>query len=134
MRKSAGGASHAEISAEELAAGAESINGIKLITAELGGLPVKAMREIMDDLRGKLPKAVVICLAGTDKGKLSLLLHVSRDLHDRFTAPALIQSVAAVCGGKGGGGRPDLAQAGAPEPGKLPDAFAKLKEIIQDKK
>lgn len=128
-RKASEAGSQKAVSPEALAKSAENINGLKLLTADLGQTPVKAMREIMDDLRGRLPQDAVIALGGSDNGKLALIIHVSKNLHDKFTAPALIKDVAAVCGGSGGG-RPDLAQAGGSRPEKLPEAFAKLKEMI----
>ena len=64
---------------------------------------------------------------------MSLLLYVSKDLHDRLTAPALIKEVAAPCGGSGGG-RPDLAQAGGTKPEGLDEAFAALRALVEGNK
>ncbi len=107
------------------------INGIKVLTAPVGSVPVKALRDLMDDVRSKLPSGIA-CLAAADAegGKVSLILYVSRDLHDRFTAPALIREVAAPVGGSGGG-RPDLAQAGGTRPEGVDEAFAVLRRIVE---
>ncbi len=85
----------------------------------------------MDDTRSKLPSGVA-CLVAPDidkAGKVNLLLYVSKDLHDRFTAPALIKAVAAPIAGSGGG-RPDLAQAGGTRPEGMDEALAVLRANI----
>lgn len=119
----------ASVDGAELARRAESVGGVQLVAQRLDGVPVKALRDLMDDLRPRLTAPAVACLAAVADGKVSLLLHVSRDLHDRFTAPALIRDVAAPCGGSGGG-RPDLAQAGGTKPEGLDAAFAALRALV----
>lgn len=119
----------ASVDGAELARRAESVGGVRLVAQRLDGVPVKALRDLMDDLRPRLEAPAVACLAAVADGKVSLLLHVSRDLHGRFTAPALIRDVAAPCGGSGGG-RPDLAQAGGTRPEGLDAAFATLRTLV----
>ena len=108
--------------------GLEEINGIKVLAARLDNVPVKALRDLMDGVRSRLPSGIA-CLASAEGEKVGLLLYVSKDLHDRFTAPALIKPVAAPCGGSGGG-RPDLAQAGGNNVNGIEAAFAALKQEI----
>ena len=108
--------------------GLEEINGIKVLTARLDNVPVKALRDLMDGVRSRLPSGIA-CLASAEGEKVGLLLYVSKDLHARFTAPALIKPVAAPCGGSGGG-RPDLAQAGGSNVNGIEAAFAALKQEI----
>ena len=79
-------------------------NGVRLLAARLDNVPVKALREVMDDVRSRLSENAVACLATVEEGKVGMLIYVSKDLHGRFTAPALIKPVAAPCGGAGGGG------------------------------
>ena len=62
-------------------------------------------------------------------GKVSLIVAVSKDLHDKFTAPALIKDAAAAVGGSGGG-RPDMAQAGGTNPAGIDEALAKVKAAV----
>ncbi len=107
----------------------EEINGVKVLAVKAGAMNVKALREMMDDVRSKLPSGVA-CLVGEDGGKAQMLLYVSKDLHDRFTAPALIKEVAVAIAGSGGG-RPDQAQAGGTNPAGIDEAFKILKEKIQ---
>ncbi|MCA1985413.1 MAG: DHHA1 domain-containing protein, partial [Desulfovibrio sp.] len=106
----------------------ETIGGVPVLAIKVDAPSVKVLRELMDDVRSKLPSGVAL-LAAEAEGKAPLILYVSKDLHGRFTAPALIKDVAAVVGGSGGG-RPDLAQAGGTEPGKIAEAIAKLKELV----
>jgi alanyl-tRNA synthetase len=83
----------------------------------------------MDDLRSKLDSGI-ICLAADLGEKAMLVLSVTKDLHDRFTAPILIKDVAANIGGSGGG-RPDMAQAGGSDASGIDAAFARLRELLQ---
>ncbi|MDO5483322.1 MAG: alanine--tRNA ligase [Desulfovibrionaceae bacterium] len=130
LRKASEKAAAAPASGDDLLRRAEEVNGVRLLAARLDNVPVKALREIMDDVRSRLANNAVACLASAEDGKVGLLLYVSKDLHSRFTAPALIKSVAAPCGGSGGG-RPDLAQAGGSKPEGIDEAFALLKQLIE---
>ena len=86
---------------------------------------------MMDDLRSQMQNGIIF-LAAENEGKVMLLLFVSPDLHERFTAPELIKEVAAEVGGSGGG-RPDLAQAGGSRPEAVDQALKKIKELIASK-
>lgn len=107
----------------------ETINGTPLLCAALPPMPLKSLREAMDDARSKVPSGIV-CLAAPDAenpdSKVSLILSVSKDLHARFTAPALIKDIAAPINGSGGG-RPDQAQAGGTEPKGIDESFRILR-------
>ncbi|MBD5553501.1 MAG: alanine--tRNA ligase [Desulfovibrio sp.] len=113
-----------------LDAQAESLNGVQFLAQDLGSISQKAMRGIMDDLRSKHDHGAVICLTGEENGKVFLLLHVSKNLQDRFLAPEIIRELSPLIGGSGGGGRPDLAQAGGDNAAGIPAVFSRLKEII----
>ena len=106
----------------------EDVGGVKLLAVKVSAPNIKALRDLMDDLRSKIASGV-ICLAAEGEDKVDMLIAVSQDLHGRFTAPGLIKDVAAEIGGKGGG-RPDLAQAGGDNPSGLKAAFAKLKSLL----
>ncbi|GFK95956.1 Alanine--tRNA ligase [Fundidesulfovibrio magnetotacticus] len=108
----------------------EEIGGVKVLTARVDGGTVKSLREAMDDIRSKLPSGVA-CLAGAgEDGKVALILAVSKDLHDKFTAQSLIKDVASLVGGSGGG-RPDMAQAGGTDPAGIDAALEKVKELVR---
>ena len=108
--------------AQDLVATARQIAGVPVLAARLDGLDPDGLRSVMDTLRDRLPSGVIV-LGGAVDGKVSLVAAVSKDLMKRFPAGRLVQEVAKVVGG-GGGGRPDLAQAGGKDPSKLDDALA----------
>jgi alanyl-tRNA synthetase len=83
----------------------------------------------MDTLRDRLPSAVIL-LGGAVDGKVSLVASVSKDLTKRFPAGRLVQEVAKMVGG-GGGGRPDLAQAGGKDASKLDEALASVSSWVE---
>ena len=107
----------------------QDINGIKVLTVKTAAPNVKALRELMDDVRSKLPSGI-ICLASDEEEKTNLIVAISKDLLERFKAPELIKEIAPLIGGSGGG-RPDMAQAGGTNPEGLDKAFARLKELIK---
>ncbi|MFW5791963.1 MAG: alanine--tRNA ligase, partial [Desulfohalobiaceae bacterium] len=109
---------------------AEKIEGVTVLAARVGAPNVKALRDLMDGLRSRLESGVIL-LAGQQEDKVMLILSVSKDLHDHFTAPSLIKGVAAEVGGSGGG-RPDLAQAGGSDPSGVDKALKRLKELVAE--
>ncbi|WP_029456738.1 alanine--tRNA ligase [Solidesulfovibrio alcoholivorans] len=113
----------------DLLSGLEEIGGVKVLCAKVDAPNVKALREAMDDLRSKVPSGVVAIAAEQEGGKVSLIVAVSKDLHGRFTAPALIKDAAAAVGGSGGG-RPDMAQAGGTNPAGIDEAFSRVKAAV----
>jgi alanyl-tRNA synthetase len=104
------------------------INGLKVLAARTDAQDIKTLREISDDIRGKMASGIA-CLSAEEPGKVNLIITVSKDLHKRVTAPALIKEVALKIGGSGGG-RPDLAQAGGPDAGGLDAAFKLLFDLV----
>lgn len=107
---------------------AQTVNGITLLTAKVDTGSVKALRELMDDLRSKIASGI-ICLGAIDGEKAALIVAVSKDLHGTFTAPGLIKEISPAIGGSGGG-RPDLAQAGGSNPEGFEEAFEKLHALV----
>ncbi|MDY7000922.1 MAG: alanine--tRNA ligase [Thermodesulfobacteriota bacterium] len=106
----------------------QEIGGVKVLAARVEAPNMGALRKLMDDVRSKMPSGVA-CLGAAGQDKAMILLYVSKDLHQRFTAPKLIKEVAVEVGGSGGG-RPDLAQAGGSNPKGMDKAFAKLRELV----
>ena len=107
----------------------EEIDGVRVLAARSGAPTIKALRETMDDVKSKLSSGIA-CLTAEEDGKVSMIISVSKDLLDKFTAPVLIKDVAARIGGSGGG-RPDQAQAGGTDASGIDAAFAELKRIIK---
>lgn len=96
----------------------QSINGIKFMKRILGDMDSKDMKGLVDDGKTKLGSGVVALVSTNDEGRASLYVGVTADLTAKLSAVDLVRAGAAVLGGKGGGGRPDLAQAGGPD-GKM---------------
>ena len=91
-----------------------TIGSTRLLAASVDAPNIKALRELMDDVRSKLPSGIA-CLMAVQDDKVNAILYVSKDLHAKLTAPDLMRLVAPLIGGQGGG-RPDQAQAGGTRP------------------
>jgi alanyl-tRNA synthetase len=114
--------------AQDLVAGAHPVAGVPVVVARLDGLDVEGLRAVVDSVRERLGSGVIFLGAVTD-GKVSLVSAVTKDLTGRVHAGKLIQEVAKVVGG-GGGGRPDLAQAGGKNPAELDRALAGVYDLV----
>ncbi len=112
----------------DLAGQARELNGVKLLTARVDG-DGKALRELADQLRGKLGRGVV-ALGSEQDGKAILLVAVTKDLVGKVKAGELVKDAAKLVGGAGGG-KPDLAQAGGAEPAGLDRALARVAELVE---
>ena len=117
--------------AEDLVASAREVEGVPVLAARLDGLDPDGLRSVMDVLRDRLPQGVIFVGSAAD-GKVNLIASVSKDLTGRVPAGKLIQEVAKVVGG-GGGGRPDLAQAGGKDPAKLDEALALVPGLVEQR-
>ena len=116
---------------DDLVGQAIEVKGSKVLAVTLEGADINALRETMDKLRDKLKSAAVV-LASTVDGKVTLIAGVTSDLTARVKAGELVNMVARQVGGKGGG-RPDMAQAGGSEPGKLPAALASVAAWVEQR-
>ena len=104
------------------AVGAKDINGVKADLRVLDGIAAKDLKGLVDEAKAKLGSGVVAFVAVAD-GKASIVVGVTDDLTKRFSAVDLVRAASEAVGGKGGGGRPDLAQAGGPDGAKAGDAL-----------
>jgi alanyl-tRNA synthetase len=114
---------------DELAAGAQTIKGVKLVAAEVAHVDREALRQLVDSLRQKLGSAVVV-LGSPDGDKLALIAGVTKDLTAKVHAGKLMQALAPLVGGKGGG-RPDLAEAGGKDTAALKSALASVPSLVE---
>ncbi len=118
----------------DVLAQAQDVNGVKVLATRVPAQDPKAMREFADGLRDRLRSGVVVLGAEAD-GKALLLVTVTKDLSGRIRAGELIRPLAAIVGGRGGG-RPELAQAGGPDPSQLDRALeaaaAEVEKILAD--
>ncbi|MGD9952369.1 MAG: alanine--tRNA ligase [Burkholderiales bacterium] len=115
----------------DLAGQAVQVKGAKVVAATLDGADAKTLREAVDRLKDQLKSAAIV-LGAVDGGKVSLIAGVTADLTARVKAGELVNFVAQQVGGKGGG-RPDMAQAGGTEPGKLPAALQSVKAWVEQR-
>ncbi|MBO6641671.1 MAG: alanine--tRNA ligase [Altererythrobacter sp.] len=107
----------------------EDIGGIKFSGQVLEGLNPKELRPLLDDAKKRLESGVAAAVAIND-GKAAFAVAVTDDLTDRFSAVDLVRVGVETLGGKGGGGRPDMAQGGGPDGNKADDAIAAVRAII----
>jgi alanyl-tRNA synthetase len=103
----------------------KEINGIKFTSRILAGFPAKDLKPMADDLKAKLGSGVVV-LISTDEGKASIVVGVTDDLTETVSAVDLVRIGSEALGGKGGGGRPDMAQAGGPDGNAAPKAVSAI--------
>lgn len=109
----------------------EDVKGMKVLAIRVDGVDMNGLRELGDQLKTKLGEGIVVIASETD-GKVSLMATVT-DGAQKAGAHAgnLIKGIAALVGG-GGGGRPNMAQAGGKNPAGIPDALAKVKEVVTE--
>ena len=107
---------------------AGEVGGTRLLAARVDVADVRAMRELMDGLRSRMDTGVIV-LAAENGGKAMIIVSVSKDLHARFTASALVNQLAPLVGGSGGG-RPDMAQAGGGDPAGIPRVLEQAKILL----
>jgi alanyl-tRNA synthetase len=111
------------------AAELEEIAGVKLAARNLGDVPARDLKAIAEAI-GKQIGEGVVALVSTAEGKASIVVGVSPELSGRFSAVELVRVAAAAVGGKGGGGRPDMAQAGGPDGARADEALAAIRAAL----
>lgn len=108
----------------------EEVEGVSLLAKQVDVSDMNALRNMVDDLKQKATSGIII-LAAVNNGKVQLASGVSKDLIDKgYHAGNLIKEVASRCGG-GGGGRPDMAQAGGKNPEQVEEALDYAKTYVQ---
>ncbi len=120
----------------DAAGSAVEVKGVKVLAQRVDALSTSPeaksqMRNLVDELRGKLGSGVVVLGAATAEGKVSLIVGVTKDLTARVQAGKIVGLLAAKVGGKGGG-RPDLAEAGGSDVASLDEALASAPALIGD--
>ncbi|MFK7866357.1 MAG: alanine--tRNA ligase [Alphaproteobacteria bacterium] len=108
---------------------AQDINGIQFIGKLTQGLSPKDLKPLVDQLKTQI-KSGIVAVAAVNDGKASLVVGVTDDLTDRFDAVALVRQGAAVIGGKGGGGRADIAQAGGPDADQAQQSLKAIEQAV----
>ena len=106
------------------------IAGISYLARCIDGLPAKELRSLVDDGKKKIGSGIVAFI-GIDNGKAGIAVGVTEDLADKFNAVDLVKIGAEKLGGQGGGGRPDMAQAGGPDVSGGPAAIEAIEAALQ---
>jgi alanyl-tRNA synthetase len=108
----------------------ETINGVKFIGRVLKGVAPQDLKAMADDGKKTLVSGIVALVAVSDDGKGAVVVGVTPDLVAKFNAVEFVKAGSIALDGKGGGGRPDMAQAGGPNGAKADDALAAIKAMI----
>jgi len=116
----------------DIAADAQTIGGVKVVAATVDGADVAALRNAVDQLKSRLGSAVIVLGSVGPDDKVTLIAGVTADATGKVKAGELVNFVAQQVGGKGGG-RPDMAQAGGTEPGKLTAALGSVAAWLQQR-
>jgi len=112
-------------------AAAKDVAGVKFQGKLLDGVPAKELKSLADDLKKQVGSGVVALVSVTD-GKASVVVGVTDDLTKRLSAVDLVRAGSAAVGGKGGGGRADMAQAGGPDGGQGQAALDAIERAISE--
>jgi alanyl-tRNA synthetase len=111
--------------------GARDVNGIKFLARAVSGIEMKDLKSLADEGKKQIKSGVVALVAVSEEGKAGIVVGVTEDLVKRFSAVDLVKQAAEALGGKGGGGRPDMAQAGGPDGAKADAALAAVEAALR---
>lgn len=107
----------------------KEVKGVKLLAASVAGVDMNGLRDLGDQLKAKIGEGVIVLISDCD-GKVNMVAMATQGAMDKGAhAGNLIKGIAALVGG-GGGGRPNMAQAGGKNPSGIPDAIAKCEEVL----
>mgnify|MGYP001627778352 FL=1 len=107
----------------------KEVNGVKMALRSLDGIPAKELKGMVDELRDQMGSGIVALVSG-DGGKASIVVGLTEDLKDTYSAVDLVRIGVEKLGGKGGGGRPDMAQGGGSDPSQADAALAAIEAHI----
>ena len=108
------------------------VNGVKLLARAVSGIELRDLRSLADEGKRQVGSGIVAIVATAEDGKAGIVVGVTDDLTKRFNAVDLVRKGAEVLGGKGGGGRPDMAQAGGPDGSKAQAALEAIEAALQE--
>ncbi|MFC7441385.1 alanine--tRNA ligase [Laceyella putida] len=122
-----------QAAAGELVNQVHDVDGVPVLAAQVEANDMEQLRSMVDDLRQKVGQGVIV-LGSNAGGKVQIVASVSPDyVKAGLHAGKLVKEVATLCGG-GGGGRPDMAQAGGKQPERLPEALSRVAEFVKAQK
>ncbi|CCE09119.1 alanyl-tRNA synthetase [Bradyrhizobium sp. STM 3843] len=117
-------------SAGGAASGVRELAGVKLMARAVDGVEMKDLKSLADEAKKQLGSGVVAIVGRSEDGKAGVVVGVTADLTSRFNAVELVRAASEALGGKGGGGRPDMAQAGGPDGAKADAALAAIEKAM----
>ena len=112
--------------------GVRQVNGVNLIARSVTGISPKELPSLIDEAKKQIGSGVIVIVAVSEDGRAGISVGVTPDLTARFNAVELVKAGAAVLGGKGGGGRPDMAQAGGPDGSKAEEALKAIEAALSN--
>jgi len=112
------------------AGGVREVGDVKLMARAVEGVEMKDLKSLADDGKKQLGSGVVAIVGVTDDGKAGVVVGVTPDLTSRYNAVDLVRVASVALGGKGGGGRPDMAQAGGPDGAKADAALSAIEKAM----
>jgi alanyl-tRNA synthetase len=107
------------------------VAGVKFYARAVSGVEMKDLKSLADEAKQNVGSGVAAIAAASEDGKASIVVAVTPDLTSRFNAVELVKLGSAALGGKGGGGRPDMAQAGGPDGARTREALAAVEEGVR---
>jgi alanyl-tRNA synthetase len=110
-------------------AAAKEIAGVRFAGRIVDNVPGRELKGLADDLKKEVGSGIV-AIVSREGGKASVVVGTTDDLASRYGAVTLVKAAAAALGGKGGGGRPDMAQAGGPDAARAEAALAAIEDAI----
>ena len=117
-------------SGQEVGNGMREVAGVKLMARAVQGIEMKDLKSLADEAKKQVGSGVVAIVGVTADGKAGAVVGVTADLTARFNAVDLVRAASEALGGKGGGGRPDMAQAGGPDGSKADAALAAIEKAM----
>jgi alanyl-tRNA synthetase len=115
--------------AQRLIDDARQVKGVRVVAAQLDGLDREALRSLSDSVRQKLGSGIIV-LASTEDGKVALITAVTKDLTPKLHAGKIVQELAKLVGGSGGG-KPDLAEAGGKDTSGVEKALSSIYPLLE---
>jgi alanyl-tRNA synthetase len=112
--------------------GTRDVGNVKLMARAVEGVETKDLKSLVDDGKKQIGSGVVAIVGVTGDGKAGVVVGVTADLTSRFSAVDLVRLASEALGGKGGGGRPDMAQAGGPDGAKADAALAAIEKAMAE--
>ncbi len=111
----------------------KEIGGVKLYARAVSGVEMKDLKSLADEAKQQVGAGIAAIVGVSDDGKAGVVVGVTADMVGRFNAVDFVRVASEALGGKGGGGRPDMAQAGGPDGDKADDALKAIAALLEQK-